>query len=466
MNLTYTTKFTTKQFTQLGLSAVLLGMAAGSAHAYDFSHINVNNINTEDQAVNALKSAGVDIPADSELTKFTGGSPVNLTFPYTTPSGVEKTVTYTFTDPAGARAQALVMVHDIQNFQKHGGHVDVNSIIGTFTLQGKPVQFTATGNDKNANNIVLASKDIPALNGTFKSQAELQKYVNAKRADIVEQSNIGGFGKTGGPVSHEAQMSYYDSTLDANGVAAGNVTGLANKSRFISNFRFANYSNNTGSTQLYTLSLGYNWELGNGWGLLFNLPLTYLDLNNGNSAYRVSMGTGLRIPASKLLNISAVQWDIIPLFRLGGVGLGDQLWNNTSVAYSGGVQSNVGASLGAGFSAVVQNQYTYNTDAAQFTLGGITPADQNVHVYRNGIQLIKDLDAQLFGKTVSTSFSFADVRFDYSNNLVKFDNQQEFGFNVGLKGNGVAANVARLNLTYTNASGYDDAIAFNLGGSF
>jgi hypothetical protein len=179
------------------------------------------------------------------------------------------------------------------------------------------------------------------------------------------------------------------------------------------------------------------------------------------------LGAGLRIPVSNYLPLGQVKWDIIPLLRVGGVGLGTHLYDNTSIAYSGGIQSNIGTALGYGFSAVLQNQYTYNTDTslANQLLSHVNVRDINVHVYRNSLQLIKDFDAQLFGKTVSTSFSFTDVRFNNSR-AAKVDNQQEFGLNVGLKGDGVAANIVRLNLTYTTAPGYNDAFAVNVGGSF
>jgi hypothetical protein len=318
---------------------------------------------------------------------------------------------------------------------------------------------------------------------TKSALSQLQDYINANTAKIIAESNNGGLGnQAGNPASHVSQMSYYDSVLDSNGVAAGNLTGNtkilaagdasggANKSRFTSSFRFANYKLGTTSTQLYTLSLGYNWELGNGWGVLLNTPLSYVETGVGsstNTSYRASIGAGLRIPVSNYLNLGRVKWDIIPLFRVGGVGLGTHLYDNTSIAYSGGVQSNIGSALGYGFSAVMQNQYTYNTDSsmANQKLNGVNVPDINVHVYRNSIQVIKDFDAQLFGKTITTGASFADVRFNNSQTS-KVDNQQEYGFNVGLKGDGVAANIVRLNFTYTTAPGYNDAFAVNIGGSF
>jgi hypothetical protein len=438
---TDTLKRTKKQLRRLVLPALLLSLTATPAHAFQLS----------------------DIDQFKTLVQQAGSTPSTFTF-----ANATKSVSYTFSGFDELQTQAINATRAIGN---------ITSITSVLNFQGSTINFNATqANGKQL--YTLSSTDIPALNGVFNSAAELNKYLTDYRASIITQSNNASLGnQAANPASHVSQMAYYDSVLDSNGVAAGNVTGYglsagdntATKSRFTSNFRFANYTYGVTSSKLYTLSLGYNWELGNGWGILANMPLTYVDTgvgSNSNASYRVSLGAGVRIPLSNYLKLGSVKWDIIPLFRVGGVGLGSELYNNTSVAYSGGVQSNIGAGLGYGFSVVLQNQYTYNIDTSlASTVLNITVPDTKVHVYRNGVQLIKDFDAQLFGKTISSSFSFADVRFD-SSAQSKFDNQQEFGLNIGLKGDGVAANLVRLNLTYTTAQGYSDAFSVNIGGSF
>jgi roadblock/LC7 domain-containing protein len=439
MSLALTKKRTMKQFKRLSLPVLLLGLSTTSVYA----------------ANDVFKVA--DFLNFKSLVEQSGSVPSTFSF-----NGSATTFTFT----------------SFNDFYAHAQKLSVTSIGGVLNFQGRPVTFNAT-----KQNITLASTAIPALNGTFSSLSALQKYIDDHLAEIINQSNNGGLGnQAGNPASHVSQMSYYDSVIDSNGVAAGNLSGNSKvlaagdattstyKSRFTANFRFANYTLDTTSAQLYTLSLGYNWELGNGWGVLLNAPFTYVETgvgSNTNTSYRVSLGAGVRIPVTNYLNLGRVKWDIIPLFRVGGVGLGTHLYDNTSVAYSGGVQSNIGSPLGYGFSAVMQNQYTYNTDTslANQQLSNVTVRDINVHVYRNSIQLIKDFDAQLFGKTITTSVSVADVRFD-NTQATKVDNQQEFGFNIGLKGNGVAANLVRLNMTYTKAPGYNDAFSVNIGGSF
>jgi hypothetical protein len=437
MSLTFTTKRPLKRLMRLGLSSLLLGLVTTSAHAANFTTNDFLNF--------------------KKLIEQTGTVPSTFSF-----NGSSTIYSFTSFDAFWTQAKKL----------------SVSEITGDLNFQGRIVHFDAT-----KTSITLSSADIPSLNGKFTNLTALQKYIEDNTAKIIAESNNGGLGnQAGNPASHVSQMSYYDSILDSNGVAAGNLTGntkilsagdtvgSANKSRFTSNFRFANYKLGMTSAQLYTLALGYNWELGNGWGVLVNAPLTYVETgvgSNTNTSYRISAGAGLRIPVSNYLNLGRVKWDVIPLFRVGGVGLGTHLYDNSSIAYSAGVQSNIGAALGYGFSAVMQNQYTYNTDSsmANQKLNGVNVPDINVHVYRNGIQVIKDFDAQLFGKTITTSASFADIRFDNSQSK-QVDNQQEYGFNIGLKGDGVAANIVRLNFTYTTAPGYNDAFAVNIGGSF
>ncbi len=457
MSLALTKKRTLKQFTRLSLPVLLLGLS--TIPAYAASCTNCFGIS--------------DLGNFQKLVEQTGSLPSTYSLTTTSPStGISTTTDYTFTNFADFQNQAVKLQF-------------VTEMKGVLNFQGRPVTFVSTKNQ-----VTLTSAAIPILNNQVfdnkngtSALTKLQNYINAHLAEIIVQSNNGGLGnQAGNPASHVSQMSYYDSVIDSNGVAAGNLSGNSKvlaagdattstyKSRFTANFRFANYSLDATSAQLYTLSLGYNWELGNGWGVLLNAPFTYVETgvgSNTNISYRVSLGAGVRIPVTNYLNLGRVKWDIIPLFRVGGVGLGTHLYDNTSVAYSGGVQSNIGSPLGYGFSAVMQNQYTYNTDTslANQQLSNVNVRDINVHVYRNSVQLIKDFDAQLFGKTITTSVSAADVRFDNTQST-KVDNQQEFGFNIGLKGNGVAANLVRLNMTYTKAPGYNDAFSVNIGGSF
>ena len=366
-----------------------------------------------------------------------------------------------------------------------------NGIVGMnakINLNGNIVNVQSTIVNGTTTSTV-SSTDIPSLNQTFtgtraKVQKEMAAYLKSNASFIassaaMSSNGLGSDGTT--PNGHMTQMSYYDSVIDINGVGAGNFSAGKQlsagdnselQSRFTSDFRFANYSYTssgmTTTSQLYTLSLGYNLELGNRWGLLFNMPLTYDNQNYGGENrdnYRLALGAGVRIPVSNYLNMGSGKWDIIPLVRVGGVGLGQKA--TSSFAYSTGIQSNLGLPLGHGFAFSIQNQYTYNTNtllANNLLTNGVTYSvpDINTHVYRNGFQLSKDYDTHFLGKTLTSNFKFADVRFSGRNVSTRNDSQQEVGVGIGLKdANGSCA--ANLNVVYTMAKGYQEAVAANVG---
>jgi hypothetical protein len=471
MRFTYKTKQTMKQFTRLALPAALLAMAVTPSYGYDFTGLHVSDFATPEQATASLKQAGFDINQMKAFEKLAGGEPATLVFPYTNKAGQTVNKEYTFKNIADLKAQAKTIALDYQKLTRSGGTFDLKAINGTVkTFNGQTVEFSTAPDQVGAKGeFAITKSSVPGIPvGTFK---DLGSFKVDQKAVFDSMNNTGLGNKAGTPASHVAQMTYYDSILDNNGVAAGNVSGdvAAYKSGMNTSFRFNNYTLASGgaSAQLYTVSLGYNLELGNGMGLLLNMPLTYVNTDTGtntNSSYRVSMGAGVRLPVSQYLRMGALKWDVIPLVRVGGVGFGSTGPDNTSIAYSGGVQSNMGGSLGNGFALILQNQYTYNTDASMAN-NNIAYKDINVHVYRNGLQINKETGVNLFGKPLTAGFSFADVRYD-SNKLSSIDNQQEFGFNFGLKGNGAAANLLKLNVTYTNADGYNDAVAVSVGGTY
>ncbi|PPD43320.1 MAG: hypothetical protein CTY16_13545 [Methylobacter sp.] len=199
---------------------------------------------------------------------------------------------------------------------------------------------------------------------------------------------------------------------------------------------FASYLANGKTADVYSFPVNYNKELANGWALLFNVPLTYID-TEGVSSHSGSLGTGLRIPVSTYVNTGKVKWDEVPLFRIGAIG-SEQNNVETSIIYSGGIQSNAGMPLGGGFSLVIQNQYNYYavTSITAYTDVRVNgnlieiPTISN-SIYRNGAQLVKDFNYKLFGRTLMADITFADVRL--SGATLAIDNQQEIGFDIGLR---------------------------------
>lgn len=285
----------------------------------------------------------------------------------------------------------------------------------------------------------------------------------------------------GNPASYIAQMAYYDQTLDLGGVAASQLGHEANhtaqKSRLALKARMSNYSFSTQELQVYTVTPSYTYELSKGWALLFDVPLTYVDRANSTSSYNVSMAMGVRVPVARY---DTVNWDVVPLARMGGVNLDcinshDLTCADSSFVYSGGVQSNLGIVLGAGYSLVVQDQYSYqNVDALATRvnvfngLASVLIPNGTVHVYRNGAQLFKQSDYTVLGRTVLSSLTFADTRFDSSYGSF-IDSQQEYGFNLNLHSNArgsIAVHDLKIGISYTDAKGMSDAISGTIAVTF
>ncbi len=301
----------------------------------------------------------------------------------------------------------------------------------------------------------------------------------------------------GGPASPVSFIPSSDAQLDMNGGLSSQFLGRSAKLKDNDKdgslgiaTRFSNFCTNQKCAQFYSLPIGYTKELGNEWALLFKLPLTYID-TAGVSSYSIALSSGLRIPISRYLHTGPFKWDLIPLFNIGGVGT-DQTNINTSLLYAGGVQSNFGFMIGNGYSLVLQNQYSHFTTAST---GPLLRNNQRVtydvvnDVYRNGLQLGKQMNYQLFGRTLMASIFFADTRF--SGDALAIHNQQEIGFDIGLKAltkhtpiefavkdavsaakvkNKIKSEIAgsdiKLGITYTRAKNIDDALSANLGWTF
>lgn len=360
-----------------------------------------------------------------------------------------------------------------------------------FDIQGNDLTLTSGA---NLSAIEVSSNTLginQSFDGGSRSQSlkDLGNWFKDNAGNLVAKLNGGAMGRvTGNPSSFVSQMASFDQGIDGLSVlGAGkeNTVSLA--------ARFSSYSAYGKSVDLYTLPLSYSWEFGNGWAALFNLPLTYID-NNGVSSYSAALGTGIRIPVSQYINTGPLKWNLIPLFRVGAVG-SDKNLAETSVIYSGGIQSDLGFIIGDGYALMVQNQYNHYlaTSVGNFVnvkINGNLLIIPDIHndVYRNGMQLVKDFNYKLFGRTLTGDFFFADTRF--SGDALVVNNQQEIGFDIGLRASKVsapeftfsdalsadkitnkakgeiAANDIKIGFTYTRAHNFDNAYAVNAGWTF
>ncbi|MFZ2726238.1 MAG: hypothetical protein WAX77_08315 [Methylococcaceae bacterium] len=377
---------------------------------------------------------------------------------------------------------------------------NVNTVINNVSLSKAGSifsgnQFNKIGSLSNTDKADFANKLSDKFNsGTVSSDANIVSPIPKTAIDSAITANahstINNYFKNGvlqgNPASYIAQMAYYDQNLDLGGVLAGHFDKEAdspqNKSRLAVKARLSNYSFSNQDVQVYTVTPSYTHELGKAWAVLFDVPLSYVNRSNGGSTYNVSMGMGIRIPVARY---DVLNWDLVPLARIGGANLDclhshDLKCADSSFIYSGGVQSNLGFALGKGYTLILQNQYTYQTInalAGLVSVSGqfaeisrsrlISVADGNVDVYRNGAQLLKETDYSLLGRKVSASLNFADTRFGSSYGSF-IDSQQEYGFNVSLRGvthSGIA-NDLKIGMNYTTAKNMSDAIAGTIGMTF
>lgn len=395
--------------------------------------------------------------------------------------------------------------HKIINNPAYDRGIDLPQLLANSDVQGNAVVMTSAS---NSTQITLTSESL-GIHETFDGGS---RKASARLLETWVKDNTGIFFKKvnaqstlstiGGVSGYLPRTPGLDGSIDGSGTDANvlkELAGTERESHLSILTGFASYNAKDRSADVYSLPINYDWELNKGWALLFNVPLTYID-TNGISSYSGSIGTGLRIPVSNYVKTGKLKWDLVPLFRVGAIG-SEQNNIESSIIFSGGLQSNLGIPLTNGYAMVVQNQYTYYavesikayTDALLNNTSLDIPAITN-SIFRNSVQLVKDFDYQLFGRTVMADISFADTRI--SGTKLAIDNQQEIGFDIGLRAASkekpdlksmetvsevmafdrqklekkarakLAATEFKINFKYTIAAGIDSAYSFNASVSF
>ncbi|WP_459991114.1 hypothetical protein [Methylosoma difficile] len=253
---------------------------------------------------------------------------------------------------------------------------------------------------------------------------------------INEKSPLSTIGGVSGYIVRTPSL---DSAIDGSGFSANVLKELVGEERenhLTVLTGFSSYHANGKTADVYNIPVNYNKEIKKGWAVLLNVPLTYID-TEGVSSFSGALGLGLRVPVSNYVSTGKLKWDLVPLFRIGAIG-SEQNNVETSVIYSGGLQSNLGIPLGNGYSIIIQNQYNY------YTVTSITAyTDVRVNgnlieiptisnsIYRNGMQFVKDFNYKLLGRTLMADITFADTRL--SGATLALDSQQEIGFDIGLR---------------------------------
>jgi len=366
-------------------------------------------------------------------------SPITTTVNTTYPDGQQFSETYTF---SSEDQFSEVIDQKIINNPVYSQHGERPEVVATADIQGNIVVIRSVA---NSNTITMTSESL-GINETFDATSRkdsvklLEDWSKDNTGRVFQKVNaVSKLSTIGGVSGYIPRTPAFDSGIDGSGLSSNVLKELAGEEResHLSILTgFSSFSANGKTADVYTLPVNYNKELGKGWALLFNVPLTYID-TDGVSSYSGSLGTGLRIPVSRYIDTGKVKWDVVPLFRVGAIG-SEQNNVETSIIYSGGIQSNVGLPLGSGFSMVIQNQYNYYAVTSITAYSNIKVNGNIVDIptitnsiYRNGVQLVKDFNYKLFGRTLMADISFADIRL--SGTTLAIDNQQEIGFDIGLR---------------------------------
>lgn len=366
-------------------------------------------------------------------------SPITTTVETTYPDGQHFSETYKF---SSEEQFSNVIDQKIINNPVYSQHGERPEVVATADIQGNIVVIKSVA---NSNTITMTSESL-GINETFDAASRkdstklLEDWSKDNTGRVFQKVNaVSKLSTIGGVSGYVPRTPALDSGIDGSGLSSNvlkELVGEERESHLSILTGFSSYTANGKTADVYTFPVNYNKELGKGWALLFNVPLTYID-TEGVSSYSGSLGTGLRIPVSNYIDTGKIKWDLVPLFRVGAIG-SEQNNVETSIIYSGGIQSNAGIPLGSGFSLVIQNQYNYYAVTSVTAYSNIKVNGNIVDIptitnsiYRNGVQLVKDFNYKLFGRTLMADITFADIRL--SGATLAIDNQQEIGFDIGLR---------------------------------
>lgn len=159
------------------------------------------------------------------------------------------------------------------------------------------------------------------------------------------------------------------------------------------------FDGTTKKAKVYSLPLAKTFKFGeSGYALLFDMPLTYADLD-GSVSYAAQLGLGLKIP---LVNNDTVKWNLIPAGRVGAIGSEDML--SGGLLYSGTLTSDLQITSGK-FTYGLTNMAGYIRDYSLKIDDYEIEYDLQNSVFKNGVSLRWDF-ADRWALNGSYSYTF------------------------------------------------------------
>lgn len=179
-----------------------------------------------------------------------------------------------------------------------------------------------------------------SIDGTQESSFDaLTDYLKANQDDLLKKILNATVSETpydlvaGNPNSMMSMMVNSSYNISQNNLYGAMVSYLSpNASKH--NFSF---QGEDVSATIFSLPLGYSFNFGDsGWALIFDMPLTYMDID-GSISYAAQLGMSLNIPLTSY-------WNVILSGRAGAIGSEDML--SGGALFGGSVASNLKIPVG------------------------------------------------------------------------------------------------------------------------
>ncbi len=236
----------------------------------------------------------------------------------------------------------------------------------------------------------------------------------------------------------------------------GNLEEISGRGVFGVAARLGRFSAGDASGDVIELPLSYVKPLADPrWALVFEMPLTYTDIEGSNS-YSVSLGGGVRIPVLD-------QWSLTPTLRYGAVSSEDL--GAASGMYSANITSSFRFKV-RNLDFNLANMLSYIATTGGPSIDDSLDYDLQNTVSRNGLAVSGNLGRQIFNEDATWEAFIVNTQIFGDDVFV--DNYTDVSFSVGTKKsqNGLTWDAARIGITYTFGSGDFDKFNLNFGYQF